>query len=290
MSDQSSKSKSLPSRMATWIEDNWIEVGLYVLPLLLALFMWLTSDEVLKRFPEAHDIRWWVGVAAMLLVAACAFAHFGLIYAHCQKRRTLSTLEDQLQAFKDERDMWLQDIHALSEAYLLSLAKGPLKFGTQDNNCERITLYVHDSNGSFLPIGRFSFNPCFTQKGRPKYPDNQGAIAKAWQHGWCFINDYPDPHTAEIGYQKRCEKEGIPQDVLDTIRMKSRLFCGYTIWNSSHRRQLAVLLIEATEPERYTEQELKQLLQQKEREYLCDLLERLEPRLPDTGDAKEQGF
>lgn len=123
-----------------------------------------------------------------------------------------------------------------------------------------------------------------------KYPDNQGCISKVWNNGWHFSKDYPDPSKDPVGYANRSKEDGIPQQVVDRFRMKSRLYCGCRIWDSKKERALAVLMLEATHPDRYTEEGLKKILDEREQEYVGRMVETLKHWIPDYEDAREKGL
>ncbi|WP_143763205.1 hypothetical protein [Methanothrix harundinacea] len=199
-------------------------------------------------------------------------------------------LKVENEQLKEDTSQLSEDVNSLCESYLYKLAKGPMKFGSVDGCYERMTLYAHSSNGSFIPLGRVSYNPEYDKKGRINYPDDQGCIAKAWRNNWHFSNDYPDPETATKRYYQRCEKDGVPEDIMKNVKMKSRLYCGFRIWDNSGTEPLAVLIAEATDPHRYQEEELRSIFQEEQKWFMGELIKRVKQRIPDFKEAKLKGF
>lgn len=255
------------------------------------IYYWGASDE-------NHSIK------EIILVVIIVAILVILSYLQYRKNRTFRELikervtlieeNEQLkkenEQLKEDTSQLSEDVNSLCENYLFKLAKGPMKFGTVEGCHERMTLYAHSSNGSFIPIGRVSFNPEYSKKGRVSYPDDQGCIAKAWQNDWYFSNDYPNPETATKRYYQRCEKDDIPESVMQGIKMKSRLYCGYRILDNSGTEPLAVLIVEATDPGRYTEDELRNIIQQGHKWYMGELIRSVKQRIPDFKEAKMKGF
>jgi hypothetical protein len=179
-------------------------------------------------------------------------------------------------------------MQSLCEGYLFSLAKGPLKFANDPGSFERITLYVHDSGDRFIPIGRFSFHPEYAKRGRLSYPEREGCIARTWENGSHFANDYPDPEMDLPGYYSRCMDDDISEESINEIGMKSRLYYGYSISDTQGKKSIAVIIVEATNPHRYTKEALTSIF--KRERYLSEITERLSPWMPSYEEAKEKGF
>jgi hypothetical protein len=173
------------------------------------------------------------------------------------------------------------------DGYLQDLGRA-LQFGQQQKNTERITLYVHDGQ-RFRPVGRFSFNQAHIKRGRTYYPENQGCIGEAWKHDWCFkiLSDF---EVDQAGWYKENAKLGMKKTVCDKLSMKSALLCACTLSNSQNPKPVAVLVVESTDPSRYSEDELKLILTEDRRSYIARLVEMLLPHLGDINSAKKEGF
>lgn len=270
---------------------NIIEILSSILTIILGLIYWGAGDNNSSN----REIILVVGIVIILILLSYLQYRKGkllenLIIGSEKLIEEKSKLKTENEQLKEDASQFSEDVNSLCENYLYKLAKGPMKFGSVDGCYERMTLYAHSSNGSFIPIGRVSYNPEYSKKGRISYPDNQGCIAKAWRDDWHFSNDYPDPETSSKRYYQRCEKDGVPEGVMRTIKMKSRLYCGFRIWDSSGIEPLAVLIAEATHPNRYEEDELKAIFQKEQKWYMAELIIRVRQRIPDFKEAKLKGF
>lgn len=285
--------RSCSFKVYAFIRDYGISVGQGVAAFFLAISAALLNDAPISFLTEDHTekltiqrIDFWV-----LLVVALINLLFFSFNLRGRKRQT--ELESRIEDLEELTEGLLQDVEALTSGYLLTLAKGPLGF-RQGSDSERITMYTHDqgdNGGSFIPFGRFSYNPVFGRKNRDRYPADQGCIAKAWLHGSHFDNDFPDPIADMSGYKDKCKREyNILPRVVTQLTMKSRLYYACRIMDSGNAKPLAVVVIEATDPKRYTQEELKVIFEDNEREYMTRLVEVLGPRLPKISETREKGF
>jgi hypothetical protein len=302
-------SDSLPLRssrlqsLKLWLEDK-IEFMSFGVALLFAFSCWFFTDDAIKLLPISDNQKSSIqqsGIFIILFLTICAIIIFWI--QQRQKQQTTKIKDDLLELkekhfeileengqLKEELSQSREKIRSLCEGYLYSLANGPLKFSTIPQKHERITLYAHDYD-HFIPIGRVSFTPEYAKKGRPSYPEKEGCIAQTWKNGWHFANDYPDPGVDPEGYSRRCKIDNLSDENFNAIGMKSRLYCGYRISDTSGKKQMAVLIIEATDPNRYTEVALKKILNEEEkRKYLQDMTEQIAPIMPSCKQAKEEGY
>jgi len=231
----------------------------FAVSLIFAFACWFFTDDAIKLLPISDNTKAILqqsGIAIILFL----FIFSILIYSiqQRQKQRNSKILNDFSKLKKDyhkiqeengqlkeELSQSREKIRSLCEGYLYSPANGPLKFSSSSHIHERITLYAHDYD-HFIPIGRVSFTPEYSKKGRPSYPEKEGCIAQTWKNGWHFANDYPDPETDPNRYSQRCKMDNLSEENLNEIGMKSRLYCGYRISDTSGKKPMAVLIIEAT--------------------------------------------
>jgi len=283
---------------------NEIDHMLFFVSLIFAFACWFFTDDATKLLPVSNTqkvILQQCGILVIPLLFTISIILY-LIQQRQNKRNSkimsdFSKLKDEHRKIqyengqlKEELSQSREKIRSLCEGYLYSLAHGPLKFSSVSNTHERITLYAHDYD-HFIPIGRVSFTPEYSKKGRPSYPEKEGCIAQTWKNGWHFANDYPDPETDPNGYSKRCKTDNLSEENLNEIGMKSRLYCGCRISDTSGKKPLAVLIIEATQPDRYTEVALRKILhEEKKRKYLQEMTEQIAPIMPSCKQAKEEGY
>jgi hypothetical protein len=274
-----------------WLEE-WINVLLIVVPAVSALAFTTFSDEIVGFLSSEAATQKTIRTTAIWTAAGLWTLEtgLGLLNLRSQKRRShlirrIRSLQDELRAAKDENARTLDDIFTLCNGYLFALAKG-LEF----QNTDRISLYVNDAKtNQFVQLGRFSFKPAWNTNGRKVYPANCGCIGRAWDQDEYFANDYPNPDDNFEAYATRCEEDGIARPLLETLRMRSRLYYGKTVRDMSGRHAVAVLIIESTVATRFTRGRLQQFYEET-RQYLSELVERIKPRIPTPGIAQEAGL
>jgi len=286
-----------------WIADK-IEHMSFAVSLIFAFACWFFTDDAIRLLPVGVNLKSYLQQSGILVILFL-FVISILIYSIQQRQKQRNSkamgefsrlkeehlrVHNENEQLKEELSQSRETIRSLCEGYLYSLATGPLKFSSISNTHERITLYAHDYD-HFIPIGRVSFTPEYSKKGRPSYPEKEGCIAQTWKNGWHFANDYPDPEADPSGYSQRCKIDNLSELNLSEIGMKSRLYCGYRISDTSGRKPMAVLIIEATTPDRYTEVALKKILNEEgKRKYLQDMTEQIAPIMPSCRQAKEEGY
>lgn len=275
---------SILSHLELWISDNIIDPFMYFSPFFAGL---------IGLKPELY----------FLFIPLIPLTLF-MFYLYGRRNKRIKKMEDTLEDLDDENNTLkeknkqldddlaksIQDMELLCKGYLCLLAEGPLGFSESKKSHERVTLYSYDSSGQFFALARYSRNPEFSGNLRPFYPKDQGIISRAWNDGWCFVHNYPDPNEDVEGYRQRCNEDGIPDDNIKELTMPSRLYCGYRITNTQGREQIAVIITESTDPNRYKEKELKKIFKEKDREYLSDLTERLSKWKPNLKDTEERGL
>lgn len=195
-------------------------------------------------------------------------------------RRTIKQLELELTSEKNKNEVIANNIKALFDGFLFHLSVGKLAFSDRE---ARVTLYIHDGEQMFIPFGRYSTNPLFSQPGRSEYPDNQGAISHGWQKGWYFDSTNKNDYVAH-----NSKKYEMPTEVLKKVKMQSKLFAVKRIDN--HNGQpIALILVESTNATQFTEDDIKDILTKEER-VIGELIVQLKEYIPLPFNAKSKGL
>lgn len=285
--------KTTARKLADWVDDYGIDTVLFVLPLLLGASGILISDEAIRVVQSwlgfSDAIRDRIQACLFVLIFIIIILHIIVFLAYFKHKSTLSQLSSRIEALEADNAAWAQDVKTLAQGYLYSFATEALQFGTREHNTERITLYVHDDDGHFLPVGRYSSNAAYAKLGRSRYPDDQGCIGLAWNHKDFFRNDYPDPTSNLEGYKYACAADNLPADVAERLRMKSRLLYGHRI-DDAEGESLAVIIIESTETGRFTEDQLKGQFGESGERYIRRLAEKIKAKLPHISEARRVGL
>lgn len=282
-------------RFELWLSDHILDHVSFIIPVLLSFGYWITNDNRINSLPFSEEIKSGIkGNAVLFIFMLLSLSVITYWLQHRKRDRfaiiksSNATLKTENVQLRDNLSKSVQDMQSLCEGYLFSLAKGPLKFANGSASYERITLYVHDSGDRFIPIARFSFHPDYAKKGRLSYPEREGCIAQTWRKGSHFANDYPDPEKNLDEYYSRCKRDSISDANIKEIGMKSRLYYGYRVSDTQGKRPIAVIIVEATDPNRYTKEALGRIFERER--YLSEITERLSPWMPSYKEAKEKGF
>ncbi len=281
---------SIKAELYDWATGKWS----ITFSFLLAICYILSADETIEYLPVddttksiVQKISIFLSFCFIIIIAFIQYLQFKQTDALRSVKRELEEARENNDQLEESISNSIQDMEYICNGYLYSLAKGPLEFFKTPSSHERITIYVHDDKGYFYSIGRYSSNPDYGLKSREMYPSGEGNIAKAWESGLCFSDDYPDPITEPGLYYDQCLSEGISPETLERIRMKSRLYFGYRI--SKAHKPLAVIIVESTQPHRYDYNQLKDMFNKQE-QYLCYLVDSLSRWMPNINEARQKGF
>lgn len=273
-------------RVVRWCTDHWSTIVLLILPALLSVAGLAVSSEVLGVVGVAekhHPIvqRW--AIWSIVIITA---AHIVVGILHLCREKRLSQLMKELTQYRNTEALFIENASAMCTGYLADLGRW-LGFGTEDQNSERITLYVHDSEKHFQQVGRFSFNQSYVKSGRSRYPDAQGCIGKAWENGWAF-ESLPEAAADPDGWLQACVGTGVPKSTAEKLNMQSACYAACTVRANPNASPVGVVVIESTKPDRFSQETLKQVIQEHRRGYMAWMIEAL--RFGDVSDARKEGF
>ena len=197
----------------------------------------------------------------------------------------IAELTSRIRSLEADMARWSKEVVSLATGHLSILALDLLQFGSKPRIAERITLYIYDSSGFFVPVGRYASNPKYDGISRSRYPVDHGCVGMAWCGGLHFARDYPNPDQKPKEYIDRCVKDGMDPRIVDAIRMKSRLFYGRKLFGTTKRKGFGVLLVESTHPNRFTRAALDAALGERELRTLAHLAEMLSTNVPRLSEA-----
>ena len=145
--------------------------------------------------------------------------------------------------------------------YLQSYAKNNLGFGTDGHYEDRITLFSYDrKTENFVLQARYASNEDYNQNGKFIYP-KKGLLYKAFNvEEGIFDNNFPLPKKGKKiskeykEYQKK--QYGLSYDTTEKLTMKSTSMFGYVIKSSSEGDKIGVVIVESTERDRFSKEQL----------------------------------
>jgi hypothetical protein len=267
--------------------DDYCDVILQNLAILLTTFGSLAfSDELVQYATENPEHQALIRKWALILFLLGSFLNFVSFFLNRSRGRRISELENENKELRALKSLIANNVEQIVDGYLTSWATGPLKFV----GSERISLYSYDKDGNqFVLVGRFSRSPVYKSKQRATYPADQGCIAVAWNKGMVFENGFPDPSSSNEDYSNHHNKFDVPSDVVQQFTMKSRLYYGYRISDTKYRG-LAVVIIEALCPLRFTNNELTKFFGRDERQFISELVAILQPHFTVPSAATRLGM
>lgn len=109
---------------------------------------------------------------------------------------------------------------------------------------ERISVYVRDDK-NFRIVGRYSFHPTYSEKGRASYEGDKGFISKCWSgDSEDFIKILPSYEDDRDRYYEEQSKVGYSREEIDRLSMKPSLFYVLNI-SKTDAPSIGVLVIES---------------------------------------------
>ena len=147
-------------------------------------------------------------------------------------------LKLEIKEKDDKLDILNNNIKELFEGLLMSFANAELAFGTQEQNQERISLYLAkrdtDNNINYLyPIGRYSSNPNFRNVRRSRYSIDKGCIGEAYKNDYCYNGNVSDLYSYS------------PEEY-NSMRMKSKTIVAISV-KDKENQIIGVLVAESKE-------------------------------------------
>lgn len=201
---------------------------------------------VIGGFSGVVDDGW----ALALVIAASVLLVAGGVGAIVNRNR-VDDLETERDDAVRERDALRDDLSAVSQVSkavyrsLLSSVARELGLTSQ----ERISVYLHDADfPTFQLLSRHSPDPLLeVAESRGVYPDHYGLIGQAWRNGWAEERTLPDPIVGGQQYvAENLAKYGLPEEVTENLRMKSRVLVGLRYPGSPvGDKHIGVLIIES---------------------------------------------
>lgn len=107
----------------------------------------------------------------------------------------------------------------------------------------RISIYRHRGD-HFVPLARVSKSPRLQARGRSEYPENQGAIGRAWDKGAFKATNLPEKRD---DWMQNCIDEfGMDESTAATLQMQSRsIVCHRLDTSTPPTSGIGVLVVES---------------------------------------------
>lgn len=287
---------------------RWLQPFVAFAALLSGGFLTYNFESLKERYPNWHGPLETIESNLPTAFVITAVTSFLLTILVSWKTKRLSAMQKAVEKSKKEtedlkkssdaeiddlRDKYAQQTEELSnvivilcDGLMLNLAN---KLELEQNSQVRLSLYVHDSKRRvFIPCGRYSRNPTYARPGRTSYPDNQGCIEKGWSNGWHFDNQVPGESQPVRRREYNLRNYNMPHEVTDNMKMKSMLYAVKRL-DTYEDNQIAVIVVEALDPNAFTKDKLHDTLQGSVIDY-ARVIRDLRAYVPNPETARESGL
>lgn len=196
----------------------------------------------------------------------------GLVIVEVARSKTRESYKELMR--RAERAQALEDTVAENITEIINgiILGFSAKLGLQQDDNSRISLYVEDSTGNLINVGRVATNPNHKPVGRKVLPKDKGCVGKAWGDGWAFV-----PNFSEENYGSHAGHFGMTAEQIAGLKMKPLFIAALRIDDGP--RSLAILVFESLQENRFDETKIR-----KEMSafigYLTGTLITLTPHLP----------
>ncbi len=223
------------------------------------------------------NILFWVFIASASVSAISS-------WIMTRRQKTFKALQCEIDESREQIGEIGNNIKFLFDGLLLNLSK---KLSFKQGDQARISIYVHEeSDGKFIPCGRYSPNPELRKPGRTSYPDGQGCIAKGWQNGWHYDNSFPETRTR---HQNHCHSQyGIPKPVHDNMKMHSLVYAVLRL-DDPLGNPLAVMVVESEKADQFDANQLQADMESVAADF-SQMISTLRQHIPSPTDATERGL
>ncbi len=239
------------------------------------------------------DLGWNWG-SLPFFVASVAVVAAGLGTA--ARGRKWSKLESDVQSARKEADAARNELNQADDLYRATFERhlSGLLDSLGHGFRERVSVYSY-SGECFELMARFSRNNDFRERSsRSRYPSDQGVVGEAAGTGESVIDELPDPETRMEDYVRAQTKWGVPEEVVLGMRMKSRSYAAFAIWDKVGVRTCAVVVFESLDPRCFDLGKLRSMFQAEEehgeQQRLADFVRIRRPGNVSLKRAEEGGF
>lgn len=274
-------SSSVAERVARQIDHYWAQTATAVGSIGLAVSCAFLGDALTKSGEQPWREAWPGGglYAFALLVLAGTVGSI-------RQSDNLNSLRSRLAALEHQRAIETADFLERARQVLVDLA-GTLRLGSVG----RVTVYRHDGQ-AFIVLARYSEGPTYNGTGRKIYPDDQGLIGFAWQHGEAFVDNLPDPTADFPAWEAALQAQGfgLPRNVLEEMNMQPRCLAGIALKAPKSPDRVGVVVFESVTPGAFTLSEVQNLMTRGRGKDLRTYLADNRALAPTPSVARQKGF
>lgn len=188
-------------------------------------FHWLLFSHPLRIFLVAQVILLFIAIAEKFAIGS------------------YTKLKLEIKEKEEKLDILNNNIKELFDGLLMSFANAELEFGKQEQNQERISLYLAKRNTSnnidyLYPIGRYSSNPHFRNVRRSRYSIDKGCIGEAYKNDYCYNGNVTEEECINL--------YSYSQEEYNSMRMKPKTVVAMSV-KDKENKIIGVLVAESKE-------------------------------------------
>lgn len=185
------------------------------------------------------------------------------------KQKEFDTINSKYINLQKETAFLKENFDNTLKGFISVFARNALGFGQteyEEKNNERISFFTYNEGSkNFTLQVRYSCNALYDKNGKVTY-DEKGIIYQAFINDECYDNTFPDMVDNEgnlsqeyIEYHKRNYK--LTKDEVLNLTMKPRFMYAYAIKDENNMKNIGVIVIESTIPNRYDKQHLSKKME-----------------------------
>lgn len=250
-----------------------VGICIWILKMILPVYLaWFWIDFL--KWSSHPVLKWLTGISERYFIWAVGLFALGYLLDFIRnyfKNNKIKKLEEVNLNLSTDKDILKSELTTIS-SIIKDQSNDTLRvfaiecLSANDWETMRISLYTKNTEWWLTCYSRFSKNQTYLQI-KWKIYNQHGIIGKVWEEWnnnelWLFDNDIPEYWESKnkqknyIKYHQR--KYSLEENYIKNISMKSRLYYAYRI--EMEWENLWVLLIESLDPDKYTKEQLDNIV------------------------------
>ncbi len=210
-------------------------------------YVWLLADTKSDLDTIVMFGYSWKQMNPVLTASGVILGAIGIVISGIEKSKVTSflVLEAELEQSRKKVEATRRDYFELCSTTIKYCFK---EFFDSAGGQGRVSLYRYIDD-HFVLVGREAQNPLHGKRGRPKYPVNEGFIAKGWSSSPFIDSGIPVWKGNGSSYRAYMKKAcSITDDVLTKMNMHSTSFYVYRFNNTDAGKPYGIIVFEKMDP------------------------------------------
>lgn len=227
---------------------------------------WITNLHFYPKenFFALTNWRFFICYLVFVMQILARYTQMKEAYSVNSYREKLKVSNKEAKYYKDLYLKFRINTQAAIDGMLEYVGKNKLGFDKQEKKTDRITVYgLNSSETEFFAVSRYSEKVSYKKIDSSKtYDKRSGCISIGFEQGE-YIEDknFPDYEKQPEKYIKyTCDKYNYTREEVEKFSMHARYYAVKRIKRNG--KNLGVVVIESTVPERFTKRQIKSVLDQ----------------------------